>query len=136
MERVITGPVVADTSVWVEHLRRKGDPGTDFRSALADGRVALCGPVIAELLEGLAEPRRVALEGELLRLPWVGLARRDWHIVGHLAAVLRERGTRVGLSDIVIAVAARRVSAIVLTADRDFLTIADAFGDLRVRLVD
>jgi predicted nucleic acid-binding protein len=136
VERVITGPVVADTSVWIEHFRRKGDAGTDFRSALSDGRVALCGPVIAELLEGLTEPRRVALERELLRLPWVGLARRDWNIVGHLAAVLRERGTRVGLSDIAIAVAARRASATVLTADRDFLMIADVFGDLQVQLVD
>lgn len=132
---MIVGPVLADTSVWVAHFRRRGDAGTDFRAALADGRVVLCGPVIAELLEGLAEPRRVALERDLLRLPWVGLARRDWNIVGHLAAVLRERGTRIGLSDIAIAVASRRVSATVLTADRDFLKIAEVFGDLKVELV-
>ncbi len=70
-----------------------------------------------------------------MALPWIGLARRDWSVVGHLAGVLRARGARVGLSDIAIAVAARRASATVLTADRAFTRIADVFGDLQVALV-
>ena len=135
MELVTDGPVVADTSVWIEHLRRRGDAGAHFREALADGRLLLCGPVLAELLAGLGEQRRVVLEQELSRLPCIGLGRRDWTVVGHLAAVLRQRGTRAGVSDIAIAVAARRVSATVLTADRDFVKIADVFGDLQVELV-
>ncbi len=129
-------PVLVDTSAWVTLLREGAGAAPELTAALEDGRVMTTGPVIAELLQGAREPARVELERRLGAVPFLSLGHRDWFIVGHVAAVLRGRGTPVDLSDIEIAAAASSFGVAVLTADRDFVTIAEAFGDLEVQLVE
>ena len=132
----MTGLLLADSSVWVSMFRRPHVQDTPLTRALADGRVLTTGPVVAELLQGLREPSRVELEKRMSSLPLVTLRRRDWLVAGHVAGELRGRGTPVSLADVEIATAARSVEVPVLTADRDFLKIAEVFGDLQVELVD
>lgn len=130
------GPLLADTSVWVMLLRRGRGGAPVLAQALEEGRVVTTGPVVAELLQGLAsEANRVNLERQIGVLPFVSLSRREWLIAGHIAGALRGRGTPVSLADVEIATAARSIEIPVLTSDRDFTQIADAFGDLQVEFV-
>ena len=46
----MTGPVLADTSVWVTLLRRGRGAVPVLEKALQEGRVVTAGPVVAELL--------------------------------------------------------------------------------------
>ena len=132
----MTGPVLADTSVWVTLLRRGRGAAPVLERALEDGRVVTTGPVVAELLQGLAsEANRVDLERQIGALPFVSLNRREWLIAGHIAGALRGRGTPVSLADVEIATAARSIEIPVLTSDRDFARIAEVFGDLQVEFV-
>lgn len=131
----MTGPVLADTSVWVGFLRRGPALAPAFARALEERRVVTVGPVVAELLQGLAAESRTEIEQRLGALPFVPLGRREWIIAGRVAGALRGRGTPVNLVDVAIAAAARSAAIPVLTADRDFLKIADVFGDLQVELV-
>jgi len=41
-----------DTSAWVEFLRDTGSPVCDRVDALVEGEVAVCEPVVMELLAG------------------------------------------------------------------------------------
>ena len=133
---VVTGPVLADTSVWVSFLRRGPALAPAFSKALEERRVVTVGPVVAELLQGVAAEARTEVEQRLGAMPFVPLGRREWIIAGHVSGALRGRGTPVNLVDVAIATAARSAEIPVLTADRDFLKIAEVIGDLQVQLVD
>lgn len=135
MDLTGSGPVLVDTSVWVSFLRAGKTAAPELAGALDDDGVVVAGPVIAELLQGLGESQRVRLERTLAALPIATLDRRDWVIAGHVAAELRRRGPPCGLLDVAIATAARAHELPVLTSDRAFLAIGEAFGDLEVRFV-
>jgi predicted nucleic acid-binding protein len=64
-------------------------------------------------------------------LPWVDLRRPEWRRVGHVGALLRERGATVALTDIEIAVAAEAADAALWTFDSDFQRIAAVMPNLR-----
>jgi predicted nucleic acid-binding protein len=123
--------VLADTSVWVEYLRR-GQAGKSARldDLLARGEVVLCGPVVAELVAGAATARRAELTALLNALPWVDLRRPEWVQVGELAARLRDHGVTTALTDVEIAVAAVAAGAELWTWDSDFARIAEVLGSL------
>jgi len=129
-------PVLVDTSAWVRLLRGGVHAAPRLGEVLGNGAAVTAGPVVAELLQGARETQRVHLESSLMELPFAPLSRRDWFMAGHLAAVLRLRGTPVSLADVEIAAAARALGVPVLTADRDFLRVADVLGDLRVELLE
>ena len=51
--------VLADTSVWIEYLRRgKGSKSARLDDLLVAGEVLVCGPVVTELLAGAKSPDR------------------------------------------------------------------------------
>lgn len=113
--------VLADTSVWVEYLRRgKGSKSARLDDLLVAGEVLVCGPVVAELLAGAKSADRGRLWLLLTGLPWADLGPVQWQSVGEMAARLRERGETVGLTNIEIAIAALDASARVWTRDSDF----------------
>lgn len=97
---------------------------------LASGEVVVCGPVVAELLAGVAAGRRDELWQLLAGLPWANLGRAEWRRVGELAAPLRHSGTSVALTDIEIAVAAVSAGARLWSRHSGFDRIADTFGEL------
>ena len=113
--------VLADTSVWVEYLRRgKGSKSARLDDLLAAGEVLVCGPVVAELLAGAKPPDRGRLWLLLTGLPWADLGPVQWQSVGETAARLRERGETVALTDVEIAVADADSAARLWTRDSDF----------------
>ena len=113
--------VLADTSIWVEYLRRgKESEVARLDDLLVAGDVVACGPVVAELLAGAKSPDRGRLWLLLTGLPWTELGPVQWQSVGETAARLRERGETVALTDIEIAVAAIDSSSRLWTRDSDF----------------
>lgn len=113
--------VLADTSIWVEYLRRgKGSRSARLDDLLVTGEVLVCGPVVAELLAGANAADRGRLWLLLTGLPWADLGPVQWRSVSETAARLRDSGESVALTDIEIAVAAVESSARLWTRDSDF----------------
>ena len=126
--------LVADTSVWVEYLRR-GAQGwaAELDELLQRREVLMCGPVLAELVAGLPSDRRSGFWVRWQALPWAELERSSWLRAGALAGDLRRRGATVPLTDIVIAVAAARAGATLWSADADFERLTAVMDDLTLR---
>jgi predicted nucleic acid-binding protein len=123
--------VLADTSVWVQYLRRgRAGPAGRLDDLLAQGEVVVCGPVVAELIAGTPAHQRAELVGLLNALPWADLGRPQWAMVGEVASRLRDQGISTALTDIEIAVAAVGAHAELWTRDSDFSRIAKALDQL------
>ncbi len=118
--------VLADTSVWVEWLRR-GTRGTaaDMDRLVGEDAVLVCGPVAAELVAGAAPDDQGELWTLLTSLPWADLDAFAWRETGIAAGALRRRGTSVAVTDLAIAVCAVRAAARLWTRDVAFDRIAD-----------
>jgi len=114
--------VLIDTSAWVQFFRFGQGPVADEVARLVEADEAwLTGPVLAELLHGTRSTReRKELASLLAPLPWADVTRADWEAAGDLLCTLREKGRTVPLSDVVIAVVARRLDLAVLTLDAHF----------------
>jgi predicted nucleic acid-binding protein len=126
--------IVADTSVWIEYLRR-GESGWawELDELLARGEVMMCGPVLAELVAGVPPERRSDYALRLRALPWSGLDRDGWLRAGLVRGDLRRSGFTASLVDVAIAVSAARAQAALWTADAAHERVAGAMSDLTIR---
>jgi predicted nucleic acid-binding protein len=125
--------VLADTSIWVDYFRGSEPAATELDRLLAEEELVVCGPILAELVAGVAPAQREELWLALASLPFVELGRDAWARAGELANGLRSRGARVPLLDLLIAVAAVRAEAFLWTRDGDFERISEVLPDLRLR---
>lgn len=124
--------LVADTSAWIEYLRRTESPADLAMTAAVNvGEVTLLEPVKAELLVGarsnveLAELRRLldGLEIELVH------PRDDFDAAVDIHLRCRAVGvTPRGLADCLIAAIAQRCGLPLLHADSDLAAIAGVIG--------
>ncbi len=117
--------LLVDSSVWVEFFR--GNPRVVARldSALEADRVAVCGPVLAEVLSGA----RTRAEFERLRSAFEGVdvlpdPADAWPRIGEARFALARRGTQAALVDLLIALTAAEARHTLLTRDADFERIA------------
>jgi predicted nucleic acid-binding protein len=99
--------------------------GKDLRRVLAPllraGRLYNCGIVRAEVLRGLrTEARCLQMEQFFDPVPEIPADARLWFEVSRLAWELGRSGKWPPVTDLVIAVAALRVGAIVISPDRHF----------------
>jgi predicted nucleic acid-binding protein len=126
--------IVADTSVWIEYLRR-GESGWawELDELLARGELMMCGPVLAELVAGVPSERRSDYALRLRALPWSGLDRDGWLRAGLVRGDLRRSGVTASLIDVLIAVSAAQAGASLWTADAAHERITAAMGDLTIR---
>lgn len=125
--------VLPDTSVWISFFRSgTGAEGDRLEALIEQDEVAICGPVLAELLGGGGEAQRVAIMNTLGDLPWAELDRAGWQEVGATARRLREGGQTLPLTDLAIAVAAARAGHVLWTLDDDFGRIAAVLDTLRL----
>jgi predicted nucleic acid-binding protein len=117
--------VLVDSSVWVDFFRGARDVVRRVDTALENDRVAVCGPVVAEVLSG-ARTRadfvrvRDAFEG-LVFLPDPADC---WPRAGEARFALARRGNQAALVDILIALTAADTGHVLLTRDSDFRRIA------------
>lgn len=113
-----------DTSAWIAFFR--GDPVAVRRvdRLLADGRAAITGPVLAEVLSGA--PTRATFQ--MLERLLHGLERLPepdavWDRVAEHRFTLARRGYQASLIDLTIALTALDTDHTLLTRDRDFRRI-------------
>jgi predicted nucleic acid-binding protein len=125
--------VLPDTSVWIPYFRdRSGANGDRLEALIVAGEVAVCGPVLAELLAGAGDSQREAIAGTVGGLPLASLDRVAWEEVGAVARRLRQTGRTLPLTDLVIAVAAVRGGHTLWSLDSDFERIASILNGLEL----
>jgi predicted nucleic acid-binding protein len=126
--------ILADTSVWIEYLRR-GQTGwaRELDEFLARGEVMMCGPVLAELVASVPAEHRSDYAVRLRALPWSGLDRDGWLRAGLVRGDLLRDGFTASLIDIAIAVSAAQANASLWTADAAHERVAAAMSDLTIR---
>ena len=115
--------LLLDTSAWVGYLRRRGadDLKTAVREALAQGRVATCWVVKAELLVGARDPGAFGTLLEALRgVPDVPITAARWEEAAKLGYDLRKQGLLLPLPDLVIAQCAISSGRVLWHADEHF----------------
>jgi predicted nucleic acid-binding protein len=127
--------VVVDSSVWIDFFRGDAEIVERVDALLADDRVAVTGPIIAEVSSGA---RTVALFEKLrARLGALTILSDPpdlWQRVGEVRFGLARKGVQAHIVDLSIALTARAHAHCLLTRDRDFGRIADALSlelDLR-----
>ncbi len=125
--------VLPDTSVWILYFRSTSGPDGDrLEELIEDGEVAICGPVLAELLAGAGDGQREAIVGTVGGLPMADLDRTAWEEVGAVARRLRQAGQTLPLTDLTIAVAAVRNGHTLWSLDTDFERIAPVLDGLEL----
>lgn len=126
-------PILVDSSVWIEYLRKTGSPANVRLRELLQNReqLAVTEPIVLEILMGAqSEAHAERLRSLLVSLdlrPLEGL--RDAERAAQIYRACRRRGLSVRSSvDCLIAAVALREDLPVLAADRDFGAIAEETG--------
>ena len=103
-------PVLVDSSLWVQQLRKSGDaPKRDRVNALLEsGEAAWCPPVRLELWRGVtSDVERKTLRRYEALLPSYEIRPEVWDRAIQLAARARSAGLTVPLADLLIYACAR-----------------------------
>ena len=114
-----------DTSALVRMSRRQAD--IHWYDTVDRGLVALCEPVLVEMLTGVDAKSFDRAEIDLrTAYPWVPVPDDVWSIVGSVQRELAEQSQHQGLSvaDHLIVATAIRLKLVVLHEDADFETVA------------
>lgn len=114
--------ILADTSVWIDHLRRRND---EFAQMLTDGRILVHSLVIGELALGNLKPREVVLKS--LRDMTFAMQAGDEEVMQFIDEH-RLHGRGIGFVDAHLLASARLSSAKLFTRDRKLLAIAVPLG--------
>lgn len=134
---VTEGPVLIDTSIWIEALRRSGSAAARriVSQAVEPGLALVNGLILVEVLRGARD------EGELSRLErlfdattCLPLDRSTWSRAARLGFDLRRAGVSVPTVDLTIAACALEADVPILHADAHFELIG-ARSDLRQAFV-
>ncbi len=114
--------ILIDTSAWVAFFRGGKTAAADHvDEALADGTVALCGPVVTELRRGVrSRAERAKLLLHLGGCTLLDEPARLWDEAGELGFLLGRRGVSVKTLDLLIATYALAHEVPLLTTDADF----------------
>lgn len=114
-------PVIADSSVWIDFLRGQPEAFARLQPLLTERRVAIVGPVYAELLSGTRTAEiQNALRIRLRSLHWLAEPPEAWDRVADARFALARQGQQAALVDVLIAVTAAAAGCTLLTRDRDF----------------
>ena len=121
---------LVDTSLWVEFLRRKGDPTVKqllARLIEADLAAYTC-PVRFELLSGVKPEEEADLAQALAFSRHVPFEREDWPAAALLERRLRARGLTLPRNDLFVATVAIRTRLPVACRDTHFEAMREAIG--------
>lgn len=114
--------VVVDTAVWIDYLRNKrSSQGDKVAELIHDGRAALVGVVLAELLRGLrSQGERDRLERELTGATFLEMTKAAWRRAGVVGSLLESAGQAIPMTDVFIAALAVEGDHEVFTFDKHF----------------
>jgi predicted nucleic acid-binding protein len=116
---------VVDTSAWISFFRGDGTTVRRIDPLLAEGTVAVTGPILAEVLSGAG----TRSEFEHLKELFEGLERLVdptdlWDRVAAFRYSLARKGHQASLIDLSIAISCYDGGQTLMTRDRDFRAIA------------
>lgn len=114
--------VLVDTCVWSSFFTKPGSREKhDVDRLLDEDRIAIVGPILAEVLLGFRRKDQADWVGSRLRLMhYIEPEWNDWRGAAELGRELAANGQTVPLTDLVVAAVARRLRAFVYTTDPDF----------------
>ncbi|HSB64852.1 MAG TPA: PIN domain-containing protein [Thermoanaerobaculia bacterium] len=117
--------LLVDSSIWIDFFHGAPNVVRRLDAALEQDRVAVCGPIVAEVLSGT----RTHADFARVKAAFEGLALLPdpvdaWPRVGEARFALARRGTQAALVDVLIALTAAEASHALLTRDSDFRRIA------------
>lgn len=116
--------ILVDTSAWVAFFRGDAAAVRRVDPLLVEGRVAITGPVFAEVLSGARRAADFDLLNRLLRgLDRLAEPEALWDRVAEHRFALARRGYQASLVDLTIALAALDSGHALLTRDLDFRRI-------------
>jgi predicted nucleic acid-binding protein len=124
-----SGLILVDTSAWIEFLQSPASQVHEEMARLIRGtnRVATCGLVVQELLQGLKSPRSVnLLRSRLERLPFFTTRKSTYVLAAEIFRKLRQKGVQVQTVDATIAAIALENRAPILTLNqRHFIPMCE-----------
>ena len=117
--------VLADTPVWSAAFRRTTQSATALRGELewlvANGAVAIMGPIRQELLSGIKQPAQFEVVRDALRsFPDFPLLTEDFETAAHYFNLCRNKGVQGLMTDYLICAVAVRGQMEIFTTDNDF----------------
>lgn len=121
---------VADSSIWVDHLRptTKASVRLLANEVISRPSLALCEPVCFELLR-LAPPQaRKMLESTLSIIPMLTTPLKLWHQATKNGQLCRDKGIQTGSLDLLIATICLHHQASLVTFDTAFEKIGKVLG--------
>lgn len=123
----MTDWVFVDTCIWASFFSKPNSPEHRAVSALLRmDRVALVGPILAEVLLGIRRREQADWVASRLKLThYLAAEWDDWRFAAELGRELAAVGHQVPLSDLLLAVIARDRDASVYSTDPHFDLIPD-----------
>jgi hypothetical protein len=120
--------VLVDSSVWIEALRRDGDPHTKLalEALLEADEAGWCGPVKLEVMGGARTSERKRLAFFFQAVPYCEVESGAWSNAVRLSWTLRDAGVTVPWNDLLIATLAIDLGCRVYAHDQHFERIAAA----------
>ncbi len=121
--------VLVDTCIWSSFFSKPSSPEKLAVDDLLDAdRVALVGPIVAEVLLGFRRKDQADWVASRLRLAhYAETVWEDWRAAADLGRVLAANGVKLPLTDLVVAAVAKRIPCWVYSTDPHF----DAAPDLK-----
>ncbi len=115
---------IADTTVWIEYFKQKEKVVDFIDKALDTGSLAITGPIITELLQGIKSADESAMILSCIdAVPNIETSAHVWINAGLLSNELRKQGVTLPLADVLIAAIAKENDLIILTYDKHFCLI-------------
>jgi predicted nucleic acid-binding protein len=115
---------IADTTVWIEYFKQKEKVVDFIDKALDTESLAITGPIITELLQGIKSANESAMILSCIdAVPIIETSTHVWINAGLLSNELRKQGVTLPLADVLIAAIAKENDLIILTYDKHFSLI-------------
>lgn len=127
------GLILVDSSVWIDYYHPKGPEPLKRRlqEELAQGTVATMGLIAVEVLQGAPSTHVLAtLREDFLGFHWLNVTQDIWLEAARLGATLRQEGTSIPTTDIVIAATALHYHARLWHRDEDFTRLSRHISSL------
>ena len=112
--------IIADANVWIDFFKRPNDRLSELLDELiSEGRVAVVGVVLTELLRGARSESEFRVMNHVLDGPdYIEMRRNDWARAGRISMELDAAGRRIPVTDALIAAIALEGQHEVLTRDK------------------
>jgi predicted nucleic acid-binding protein len=119
--------VFVDTGIWASFFTKPASPEKAAVDDLLDSdRVALVGPILAEVLLGFRRKDQADWVGSRLRMAhYVEANWNDWRAASDLGRDLARKGNKLPLTDLLVGAVAMRCRSWVYSNDPHFDVIPD-----------